>query len=69
MFPDYVFPSQHPFGQAQGPDTVVITRKEWEHYQQLKQRMIEYDIATGQPHCEKPDVTIWEQSIQSLIKD
>lgn len=52
-------------------DKIIISRKEWEEYQKLKKLAEEYDARTGQPHCEKPDVTAWEQSLidAGCIKD
>lgn len=67
IFNPYVLPITP--SQPDPLDTkVVITRKEWEHYQELKKRMEEYDARTGQPHCEKPDVEEWEKAVQEQYK-
>ena len=48
--------------------TYIITKEQWEEYQELKRRMQAYDLATGQPHCEKPEVEVWEEVIKQFVE-
>ena len=47
---------------------ITITPEQWAEYLELKRRMEEYDTATGQPDCIKPEVAEWEKEIQKIIK-
>lgn len=40
----------------------TITPDQWAEYTELKRKAAEYDARTGQPDCEKPGVTAWEQA-------
>lgn len=48
---------------------ISITLQEWVEYQELKRRMEEYDAATGQPDCIKPEVDTWEKIVQQIVID
>jgi hypothetical protein len=46
---------------------MTISRKDWEHYQELKRCMEEYDRKTGQPDCVKPEVAEWERIVEGVL--
>ena len=57
-----------PFGQPlTRPVIRVISEEEWAEYQALKRKAVEYDIATHQPDCAKPDVDEWENDIEAFL--
>lgn len=49
--------------------SIHITLEQYHEYQALKKKMEQYDSATGQPHCEKPEVTDWEKSLEKVLKE
>lgn len=48
-------------------DVKIITTEEWNEYQALKRKAVEYDIATQQPDCAKPDIEEWENDIEAFL--
>jgi hypothetical protein len=61
--PDYTAPP------IQWPRGVEITPEQWAEYQDLKRRAEEYDKATGQPDCVKPEAKRWEEAIEKVLRD
>jgi hypothetical protein len=47
---------------------IHITQAQWNEYQELKKKMIEYDARTGQPDCAKPEVAEWESKIEEVLR-
>jgi hypothetical protein len=48
-------------------DMMIISKKDWEEYQELKKKAQEYDKRTNQPDCVKPDVDEWEKKIVEVL--
>ncbi len=65
--PSYWQPNIKPKDWLQ-PKPIVITKEQWDEYQELKRRMEAYDAATGQPDCVKPEVSIWEAEIRKIVQ-
>jgi len=49
--------------------TVIITKEQWEEYQALKRKAMEYDKNTNQPDCVKPESEKWESDWQKILKN
>jgi len=47
---------------------IQITQAQWDEYQELKRKAMEYDKRTGQPDCVKPEVEEWENKIVEVLK-
>lgn len=50
------------------PTPFVITKSQWDEYQELKRKAIEYDKQNNQPNCEKEGVTEWESRIEEVLR-
>jgi hypothetical protein len=46
----------------------LITKEQWDEYQELKRKAVEYDKRTNQPDCAKPEVEEWERAIESVLR-
>jgi hypothetical protein len=53
------------YGQQQ---YIVLTKEQWEEYQELKRMAVKIDNKTGQPDCVKPEFDEWEKKMIDLLK-
>lgn len=62
-YPGY---NPHTYIITQTP-SIVITAEQWNEYQELKRKAIEYDARTNQPDCVKPELEEWEARMKAYL--